>query len=84
MLLFLFVGLKNGYARLVIAHITFNLPFVIFSVLPKVRQSRICSTRPRSTRLPRRCSDPQGRRADIMPGIVSGLILAFTLSIDDL
>jgi spermidine/putrescine transport system permease protein len=84
MLLFLFVGLRDGYTRLVIAHITFNLPYVIFSVLPKLRQS---SNMLYEAALDLGCTPMQAIKKvvvpDIMPGIVSGFILAFTLSLDD-
>ncbi|MEN6339321.1 MAG: ABC transporter permease [Clostridiaceae bacterium] len=84
MLLFLFVGLKDGYTRLIIAHITFNLPYVIFSVMPKLKQS---SDMLYEAALDLGCTPMQAIQKvvipDIMPGIVSGLILAFTLSIDD-
>ena len=84
MLLFLFVGLRDGYTRLIIAHITFNLPYVIFSVMPKLRQS---SNLLYEAALDLGCTPMQAIRKvvipDIMPGIVSGFILAFTLSIDD-
>ncbi len=84
MLLFLFVGLRDGYTRLVIAHITFNLPYVIFSVLPKLRQS---SDMLYEAALDLGCTPMEAILRvvipDIMPGIVSGFILAFTLSIDD-
>lgn len=84
MLLFLFVGLRDGYTRLLIAHVTFNLPYVIFSVLPKLRQS---SDMLYEAALDLGCTPIQALRKvvipDIMPGIVSGFILAFTLSIDD-
>ena len=84
MLLFLFVGLRDGYTRLVIAHITFNLPYVIFSVLPKLRQS---SNMLYEAALDLGCTPMQAIWnvviPDVMPGIVSGFILAFTLSIDD-
>ena len=84
MLLFLCVGLKSGYTRLLIAHITFNLPYVIFSVLPKLRQS---SDMLYEAALDLGCTPIQAIRKvvipDIMPGIVSGLIMAFTLSLDD-
>ena len=84
MLLFLFVGLRDGYVRLLIAHITFDLPYVIFSVLPKLRQS---SDLLYEAALDLGCTPAQAIRKvvvpDIMPGIVSGLVLAFTLSIDD-
>lgn len=84
MLLFLVLGLKNGYVRLLIAHITFNLPYVIFSVMPKLRQS---SDMLYEAALDLGCTPLQALWKvvipDIMPGIVSGAILAFTLSIDD-
>ena len=84
MLLFLFVGLRNGYSRLLIAHITFNLPYVIFSVLPKLRQS---SDLLYEAALDLGCTPMQAIQKvvipDIMPGIVSGMIMAFTLSLDD-
>ena len=84
MLLFLFVGLRDGYSRLLIAHITFNLPYVIFSVLPKLRQS---SDMLYEAALDLGCTPMQAIQKvvipDIMPGIVSGLIMAFTLSLDD-
>lgn len=38
MLLFVFLKLELGYTTLILAHITFDLPYVIFSVLPKLRQ----------------------------------------------
>ena len=84
MLLFLAFGLRNGYVRLLIAHITFNLPYVIFSVMPKLRQS---SDMLYEAALDLGCTPLQALWKviipDIMPGIVSGAILAFTLSIDD-
>lgn len=84
MLLFLFLGLRDGYTRLVIAHITFNLPYVIFSVLPKLRQS---SNMLYEAALDLGCTPAMALWKviipDILPGIVSGFILAFTLSIDD-
>ena len=86
MLLFAFIGISSdlGYLRLVIAHTTFNIPYVIFSVLPKLRQS---SDTLYEAAMDLGCSPLQALTKvvipDIMPGIVSGLILAFTLSIDD-
>lgn len=84
MLLFLVLGLRNGYVRLLIAHITFNLPYVIFSVMPRLRQS---SDMLYEAALDLGCTPLMALWRvvipDIMPGIVSGAILAFTLSIDD-
>ena len=83
MLLF---GIKQnvGITRMVIAHITFNIPYVIFSVLPKLRQS---SDSLYEAAMDLGCSPVKALAKvvipDIMPGIVSGLLLAFTLSIDD-
>ena len=39
MMLFAAMGIKGSYTRMLIAHITFNIPYVIFSVMPKLRQS---------------------------------------------
>jgi spermidine/putrescine transport system permease protein len=47
MMLFAFFTLRDGYIRLLIAHVTFNIPYVIFSVMPKLRQSSTSFTRPR-------------------------------------
>ncbi len=84
MMLFAFMGLKSGYVRMLIAHITFNIPYVIFSVLPKLRQS---SNSLYEAAMDLGCTPWMALRRvvipDIMPGIVSGLMLAFTLSLDD-
>lgn len=86
MLLFAFIGLKPqlGLLRLIIAHVTFNIPYVIFSVMPKLRQS---SDTLYEAAMDLGCTPFQALTKvvipDIMPGIVSGLILAFTLSLDD-
>jgi len=80
-----YIGIfRDGYTRLLIAHITFNIPYVIFSVLPKLRQS---SNQLYEAALDLGCTPMMALRKvvipDIMPGIVSGFILAFTLSLDD-
>jgi len=76
--------LEPGFLTLLLAHITFNIPYVIFSILPKLRQMNKhlyeaaldLGATPfyafRKVILP-----------EIMPGVVTGMILAFTLSIDD-
>ncbi len=84
MMLFALLGIKGGYTRMLIAHITFNIPYVIFSVLPKLRQS---SNNLYETAMDLGCTPWMALRKvvipDIMPGIVSGFILSFTLSLDD-
>lgn len=84
MMLFLFVGVRLGYGTMLLAHITFNLPYVIFSVLPKLRQLNAAhfeaaldlGAKPGYAL--RKIVLPQ-----ILPGIFTGFIFAFTLSIDD-
>ena len=88
MLLFVFfaarMNLEFGFVTLVIAHITFDVPYVILNVMPKFRQMDPnlfeaaqdlgCSpfTELRKVILP-----------EIMPGVVSGFLMSFTFSLDD-
>ena len=81
---FLNVKLNLGFWSLLIAHITFDVPNVILSVLPKLRQLD-----PNIYEAAQDLGD-HGFHAfravvlpEIMPGVVNGLIMAFTLSIDD-
>ena len=84
MMLFAAMGIKGSYTRMLIAHITFNIPYVIFSVMPKLRQS---SNLLYEAAMDLGCTPMMAIRKvvipDIMPGIVSGFVLAFTLSLDD-
>lgn len=89
-LLFAFVGqlLKihsiMGFVTLLIAHVTFNLPYVILSVLPKLRQM---DGDLREAALDLGCTPLQAFFKvilhEIMPGVVSGALMAFTMSLDD-
>lgn len=89
-LLFAFIGtifkMQNilGFATLLIAHITFNLPYVILSVMPKLRQMDPHLT---EAALDLGCTPMQAffkvTLPQIMPGVISGMIMAFTLSLDD-
>jgi len=88
MLLFVFfaarMNLEFGFVTLLIAHITFDVPYVILNVMPKFRQMDPhlyeaaqdlgCSPFKAFTKviLP-----------EIMPGVVSGFLMAFTYSLDD-
>ena len=90
MLLFVFVGTlvgsgeKLGFHTILIAHITFNLPYVILNVLPKLRQMDVFLT---EAALDLGATPMQSffkvELPAIMPGVFSGLLMAFTLSIDD-
>ncbi len=89
MILFVFVlsyfnSLEMGFGTLLIAHITFNIPYVVLSVLPKLRgmDSNIYNAA-----LDLGCPPVKAFIKvvvpQIMPGVISGLIMAFTLSLDD-
>ena len=90
MLMFVFVGRLFGAATslsfwtMLIAHITFCLPYVILQVLPKLQQM--------DKSLPEAAMDLgctplraffKVEIPEIFPGIITGLIMAFTLSLDD-
>lgn len=84
MSLFVFLNLTFGLKTLLLAHITFNIPYVILSVLPKLKQMPTNITEaaldlgatPSYTL--RKVIIPQ-----IQPGILAGFLMAFTMSIDD-
>lgn len=89
MLLFVFVAksmgnLTLGMFSLILAHITFCLPYVILSVLPKLRQM---DPHLYEAAQDLGCSPIfaffKVVLPEIMPGVVTGMIMAFTLSIDD-
>ncbi|MDR2899699.1 MAG: ABC transporter permease [Clostridiales bacterium] len=73
-----------GFATLLISHITFNIPYVILSVLPKLKQ---LNPNLYEAALDLGASPMYGFfkviLPEIMPGIVTGFIMALTLSIDD-
>ncbi len=90
MLLFVFVGALLGtrdslsFWTMLIAHVTFNLPYVILSVLPKLRQ--MDKNLPEAA-LDLGCTPVQAffkvELHAILPGIITGMMMAFTLSLDD-
>ncbi len=89
-LLFAFVGILLrtnavlGFWTLLIAHITFNLPYVILNVMPKLSQMDPDLT---EAALDLGCTPVQAFFKvvlhEIMPGILSGALMAFTMSLDD-
>lgn len=84
MTLFIFINMPLGLTTMILSHITFNIPYVILSVLPKLKQL------PRDTEEAamdlgatplyalRKVILPQ-----IKPGIITGMLIAFTMSVDD-
>lgn len=83
-LLFVAVGVSQGYVTVVLAHVSFCTPYVVLSVMPKLRQM---ATNTYEAALDLGATPGQALRKvifpQIRPGVVSGFILAFTLSIDD-
>lgn len=89
-LLFAFVGIMLrinnvlGFWTLLIAHITFSLPYVILNVMPKLSQMDPDLT---EAALDLGCTPVQAFFKvvlhEIMPGILSGALMAFTMSLDD-
>lgn len=90
MLLFVFIGRLFGassslnFGTLLIAHVTFNLPYVILNVLPKLNQ-----TDPHLAEAAQDLGSTPAKAffhvvlPSVMPGILSGLLMSFTLSLDD-
>ena len=84
MLLFISFGLRFGFGTILLSHITFNIPYVILCIMPKMKQfnpsvyeaaldlgaSHITAFF--KVMLP-----------DLAPGILSGFLMAFTMSLDD-
>ncbi len=84
MLLFRFLHIGSGFNTILLAHITFNIPFVMLSVMPRIKSLNFYVYEAAldlgatpvlafvKTMLP-----------DLIPGIVSGALMAFTMSLDD-
>ena len=89
-LLFVFVGMllqvseTFSFWTMLIAHVTFSLPYVMLQIMPKLKQ--MDKSLPEAA-MDLGCNPVQSffkvELPEIMPGIVTGLIMAFTLSLDD-
>lgn len=84
MLLFIAFHMTLGFGTILIAHITFNIPYVILSVLPKLKQTNRYTY---EAALDLGASPVKAFFKvvfpDIVPGVLSGFMLAFTMSLDD-
>ncbi len=88
MLLFVFFAARMkfefGFMTLLIAHITFDVPYVILNIMPKFRQM---DPHLYEAAVDLGCSPMSAFRKvvlpEIMPGVVSGFLMAFTYSLDD-
>ncbi len=84
MILFTFCRIERGYVTMLLAHITFNTPYVILSVLPKLKQM---NKHTYEAALDLGASPSYALIHVILPeisaGVITGCLLAFTLSLDD-
>ncbi len=82
--LFVILKLDLGYVTLILAHITFNIPYVVFAVLPKLQQ---LDPHLEEAALDLGATPMQAFfkviLPEITPGILTGALMAFTLSLDD-
>ena len=84
MLCFVAFGITLSFKTVLLAHITFNVPYVILSVMPKLKQTEV-SVYEAAVDLG---ASPvyaffEVVLPDLMPGILSGFLMAFTMSLDD-
>lgn len=83
-LLFVSLGITQGYTTVILAHIAFCTPYVVLSVMPRLQQM---NPNIYEAALDLGATPMQAMRRviipEIRPGMISGFILAFTLSIDD-
>lgn len=84
MLMFIAFGVSLGFKTILLAHITFNVPYVMLSVMPKLKQT---------SKYTYEAAMDLGAGPveaffkvvfpDILPGVLSGFLMAFTMSLDD-
>ena len=78
------ITLRTGFGTLLLAHITFDIPYVILSIMPKFNQ---LDPNLYEAALDLGASPWQAFRKvvlpELMPGILSGAMLSFTMSVDD-
>lgn len=84
MLLFISLGLKFGFGTILLSHITFNIPYVILCIMPRMKQLNP-STYEAALDLgaSHLTAFFKVTLPDLMPGITSGFFMAFTMSLDD-
>ena len=83
-LLFVFLGVSKGYTTIILSHITFCTPYVVLNVMPKLSQM---NPNIYDAALDLGANPFQALMKVIIPqlktGMISGFILAFTMSLDD-
>ncbi|WP_298979346.1 ABC transporter permease, partial [uncultured Campylobacter sp.] len=84
MLGFIAFGISLGFKTILISHITFNIPYVLLSVMPKLKQTeRVTYEAALDLGATPLAAFFKVVFPDIFPGIISGFLLAFTMSLDD-
>ena len=84
MLTYIAFGITLGFNTILISHITFNIPYVILSVMPKLKQtSKTTYEAARDLGAGPVMAFFKVVFPDILPGVLSGFLLAFTMSLDD-
>lgn len=84
MLLFISLGLRFGLGTILLSHITFNIPYVILSIMPRMKQLNP-STYEAALDLGASHITAFFKVVfpELLPGILSGFLMAFTMSLDD-
>ncbi|HHX55069.1 MAG TPA: ABC transporter permease [Clostridiales bacterium] len=84
MLLFIAINFTLGFNTVLISHITFNIPYVILSVMPKLKQLNV-NTYEAALDLGAKPNYAFFKVVlpEIFPGVLSGFLLSFTMSLDD-
>lgn len=84
MLLFISLGLKFGLGTILLSHITFSIPYVVLSVMPRMKQLNPSTY---EAALDLGAGPVYGFFKvvfpELLPGILSGFLMAFTMSLDD-
>lgn len=84
MLVFIAFGVSLGFKTILLAHITFNIPYVILNVMPKLKQTdRYAYEAAQDLGATPAKAFVKVVLPDILPGILSGFLMAFTMSLDD-
>ena len=84
MLLYISLGVRFGFSTILLSHITFNIPYVILSVMPRMKQ---LNPHTYEAALDLGASHVYAFFKvvfpDILPGVLTGFLMAFTMSLDD-
>ena len=84
MLLFIGIGVSLSFSTVLIAHITFCIPYAVLSIMPKVKQmDNSMYEAALDLGASKTLAFFKVTLPDIMPGVLSGFFMSFTMSLDD-